>query len=418
MSTAAQLSVPLPTGVSIGRSNEFNQDAEMMRTQAEVMGAIMVAQKVPRNEAEAEQSLYRACKRSSFADTAEYKFPRGKKKNEQTGKWEDNIVSGASVALAREAKRVWGNLQSGFVIIRDTPEERHIRAFAYDVQTNVKETADACFSKLIQRKVATGQKDERGWDIKETQWVEPDERDLRELTNRHASIAERNCVLQLIPSDIIEEAKRICRETLQQEATKDPQAARRRLISGFDDLNVTVPMIEAYIGQPISQASPKQIADLRAIWVSIRDGNSTWSELMVAKVDEITSYVTKEKAAEFYTISKASGYTDDDRKEYLSSTFSIDNGDSKKIPVEGFVEAMNWAKTKKASPVGEVVGKEQPKSKESPSISAEDAKLRKRIDQLFEIHSTKEALRISMLKDYEGRLQELVDILESELPKD
>lgn len=248
-------------------AEERNASQAMARAQQEVQGAIILAKKFPRNEDAASMALWRSCKRTTFADRAEYSFPRGSKKN-ANGQWEKNFVTGPSAKLAREAVRCWGNLQVGTEIVRDTREERHIRSFAWDMETNTRRTSEASFRKLIQRKQDNGK----------TEWVEPDERDLRELTNKHASIAERNCSLQLIPTDIIEEAVNICRATMQSETKKDPEAARRKIILAFADINVTVAMLETYIGHALAQCSPAEIDDLRAVWASINEGNSTWAD--------------------------------------------------------------------------------------------------------------------------------------------
>jgi hypothetical protein len=43
-----------------------------------------------------------------------------------------------------------------------------------------------------------------------------------------------------------------------------------------------VEMLETFLGHPLAQASPAQIADLRTIYKSIYDGNSTWAEYVAA----------------------------------------------------------------------------------------------------------------------------------------
>lgn len=408
---STDLSISPAGGVDIQRGSEFNTDQAIMRAQQEVQGSIIIAKKFPRNEDEASQALWRACKRSSFADRAEYKFPRGKKKNEETGRWEDNIVSGPSASIAREAMRLWGNIQAGTEIVRDTDEDRHIRSFAWDMERNSRKVAETTFRKLIQRKVKTGKKDGRGWDETETQWVQPDERDLRELTNKHAAIAERNCILQLIPSDIIEEAIRICRETLRSEASQDPDAARRRLISGFDELNITVGMLEAYLGHPLAQSSPKEIADLRAIWVSIRDGNSTWGELMSTKMEDLAQYITPQQAGEFFSASKASGYTDQDRAAKCKELF--DSEDSRKMPTDKFEAAMAWAKTPKVTE--KKAEKPKAAAKEGTVIAPLTPEQETKLTQLFEIHNLPPLMQEKMRKDRAEDLPGLITELEAAL---
>lgn len=234
-------------------STELSTTAMAATVQAEVQAAVILAKKFPRNEDEAYSKLMKACKRTSFADDAAYSFPRG-----------GTSVSGPSINLARESARVWGNIESGTLITHDDEDTRTIRTWAWDKETNVRVFAEDTFKKLIFRK--------------KDGWITPDERDLRELTNRRAAILKRNCLLELIPKDFIEDAMRACKATLESETEQDPDGARKRLIVAFAELNITPDMLEKKLGHPLAQSSPTEVAELRKIYTSIRDGNSTWAE--------------------------------------------------------------------------------------------------------------------------------------------
>jgi len=234
-------------------STELAPSAAAAEKQYEIQSAIIIAKRFPRDEDLAFQKLMKACGRSSFAEDAEYAFPRG-----------GTTVKGPSVFLAREGARVWTNIRYGLTILRDDQQSRQIQGWAWDVETNTKVTAEDDFQKLIYRKG-------KGW-------ITPDERDLRELTNRRGAILIRNCVLQLLPKDLVEDAVEKCRETLRSTAAKDPDEARKKIILAFSELNITPEMLAVYLGHPIGQSSPAEIADLRGIYKSISDGNSKWSE--------------------------------------------------------------------------------------------------------------------------------------------
>lgn len=245
--------------LAVRPSGELGVNRDVARVVQEVQGAIIVAKQFPRNEDEARVRLIRACKRPNFAEEAEYEFPRG-----------GNDVSGPSVVLAREAARVWGNIQFGFEITQEDDVWRTIRAWAWDVEANSKPFQEDRFKKLIQRK-------RNG----ETQWVKPDERDLRELTNRRAAVCYRNCILQIIPRDLIDEAIDQARITIKDRAAKDPDGERKRIADAFaGDLNVMPKTLETILGHPLAEASPAEIAKLRAIYKSIRDGNSAIGEYL------------------------------------------------------------------------------------------------------------------------------------------
>lgn len=240
-------------------STRTEESFELLPTQnaaaveAEIRAAITVALRFPRNEDRAFEKLMRSCQRPAFAEDASYSFPRG-----------GQDVTGPSVYLAREAARVWGNIRHGVYVVTDDEEVRTIEAFSWDLETNTKIVAQDTFRKLIYRKKGG--------------WIKPDERDLRELTNRRGAILKRNCILETLPKDLIEDALAMSEATLKKGAEQNPEAARKKLILAFSGINVTPEMLEQKIGHHLAQCSPAELAELRRIYKSIADGNSTWSD--------------------------------------------------------------------------------------------------------------------------------------------
>ncbi|MFH1572430.1 MAG: hypothetical protein ABIG68_00510, partial [Acidobacteriota bacterium] len=238
------------------RTEETTELAPTMTVAAveqEIKAAITVALRFPRNEDRAFEKLMRSCRRPAFAEDASYSFPRAGVK-----------ITGPSIYLAREAARVWGNIRHGLNIVADDEETRTIEAWAWDLETNTKVYAQDTFKKLIYRKQGG--------------WIIPDERDLRELTNRRGAILKRNCILEIVPTDLIDDAQNMAVQTSQKGAEADPEEARKKVIMGFSSLNVTPEMLEQKLGHPLAQCSPSEIAELRQIYKSIADGNSTWGE--------------------------------------------------------------------------------------------------------------------------------------------
>ena len=240
-------------GGETAKQHELQTAGAMAKEQYEIESAIKSAKRFPRNENTCFQKLMVACSRASFAEDATYSFPRG-----------DVDVTGPSVNLAREAARVWGNIRFGLSVVRDDEDSRLIRGWAWDVESNVKNEFEDDFKKLIQRKG-------KGW-------IVPDERDLRELTNRRGAILVRNAILQMIPKDLIEDALFTCGQALEKSAGENPEAARKRLLVDFGSINVSVEQIERKIGHPFAQSTPKELAELRGICKSIQDGHTTWAE--------------------------------------------------------------------------------------------------------------------------------------------
>lgn len=237
--------------VSESVTGELETTATTAREVAEVQAAVIMARKFPRDEARAYSRLIASCGRESFAEDATYSFPRG-----------NTTVSGPSVNIAREAARIWGNVRFGLDIIRDDEETRAIRGWAWDVESNTKVSYVDEFAKLIQRKDK---------DSGQTRWISPDERDLRELTNRRGAICLRNCLLNLIPKDFIEDALGECERTLKGQVKKDKPAAIKAMAEDFANMGVTLEMLEQYLNHPLADVTDSGIVRLKGIYRALTD---------------------------------------------------------------------------------------------------------------------------------------------------
>ena len=255
-------------------SGETNIAQTLGRAQREIEVAMTVAQRFPRNEALARQNLLNVIKASPrLAEKVTYNYPRGKKQNAVTGEWEENIISGPSTYLAREAARVWGHLRTETGIIFDEGDERQIRSMSWDMQSNVLWASEQFFKKLVQRNDWTV---ENGKRIKKVVWKTPDERDLRELSNKYSSIGERNCILKIIPAHFIDEAIEIASQVTKEDAAKNIVTVRAKLADAFESEGVTVLMLEEYLGCRLDQLPPTRVPELRGIYLAIHDGSATW----------------------------------------------------------------------------------------------------------------------------------------------
>lgn len=246
------------------RGGELAQTTAAVEASTTIQAAVVLAHRFKRNEEACWEALMRSCKRPSFAEGTVYDFPRG-----------NTRVIGPSVKMAREAARIWGNIRTGIDILYDEPGDgttenpglRRIRGWAWDLQTNRHAAYEDSFLKLIQRKAG---------------WIVPDERDLRELTNRRGAMCERNAMLAIIPTDLIDDGMATAAATVESRANDDPEHEKKKLIMAFSRLNITPEMLEEYLGHQITQVAPQELATLREIWTSINDGNSTWAEYLGA----------------------------------------------------------------------------------------------------------------------------------------
>lgn len=252
-------------------SNELQTAYSGAAAQHEIQSAIVIAKRFPRDEDGSYARIIKACKRISFAGDCTYSFPRG-----------GTNVSGPSIYLAREFARVWGNIRHGCDIVHDDDNSRTIRAWAWDLETNVRVHADDTFQKSIFRKRVNAT-DEVVRTVAGGAWIRPDERDLRELTNRRAALAKRNCLLELLPSDMVEDAIREAGATIEKGVKEDPDGARKAIVKGFTGIGVSPEQIAQYLGHPIAQSSPAEIAELRKTWKAISDGQTTWAAVTAEK---------------------------------------------------------------------------------------------------------------------------------------
>jgi hypothetical protein len=157
-------------------------------------------------------------------------------------------------------------MRYGIRIVGLTDEHVHIRGFAIDLETNSSTEYEDQFKRLVQRKGRDG----------ETHWVQPDERDLRELIGRRGAILVRNAILSLLPPDLVDGALSTADKTLRGVASGELKASReevvRNLAARFDALGVSVAMIEGYLGHALADANADEVSDLKAIGKSLSDG--------------------------------------------------------------------------------------------------------------------------------------------------
>lgn len=228
------------------------------REKSMMLVSAQIAMQNPRNEARCLAAMLETCKMPAFAEKAEYRFPRGGKP-----------ITGASIHMAREAARAWGNIQCGFEIVSSDSGSMRILGWAWDVQNNTRTFGSDEFKRQHQRvNKATG----------ETEWIEPDERDMRELLNRRASLVVRNAILNLIPVHAITAAREQCDATRNASSAEKLKADKKgtiaKLISAFAKIDVTVPMLERWLKHPLDSISAEERAELLQMWTSIDEGNS------------------------------------------------------------------------------------------------------------------------------------------------
>lgn len=242
---------------------ELQTTRDKQQVKAEIEAMIVMARHFPRNVDQAIVNINKLCSRPRFADGAFYQFPRG-----------GTSVEGPSVNLARGIAAEWGNIKYGKRVIRDDGEEVTIEAFAWDMERNSYVTDQASFKSLVQRKIQ-GQ----------TKWVKPDERDKRELVNKHGAISERNCLLKILPRDVVDQAFDLCKDTVKNRTGKDREESIRNMLVAFSQYGVEKDQLEWWLADrrdsenaEIRSINADEMVALKGILTSVEDGNSTPSE--------------------------------------------------------------------------------------------------------------------------------------------
>lgn len=237
--------------------------AAVSREQAEIQAACVMAMQRPRNEDDAIVRVLKTCNRAGFAKKARYTYPRG-----------NTQIAGPSVNFAREFARVWGNIRYGYRVVEFDPinERTRIMGWALDLESNSYVSIELDFANRVQRKQDDGS----------TRWVRPNERDYRELSAKNGAIAERNSILKLFPPDVIEDAMNRCLDTQRGKAKSDLEGNRERtvrgLIEAFTEIAVSTEMLERKLGHSVKDVDADELAQLREIYVTIRDGQSKRDE--------------------------------------------------------------------------------------------------------------------------------------------
>lgn len=255
------------------QANTALAQVEQSRAVAEVQASLVLARANPRNEQAAEYRIMNSCKRKSLAECASYSFRRG-----------GEVVTGASIRLAEEIARHWGNMQYGFRELGRVDDGSEVEAFAHDLETNVR---------------VTRQFQVRHWrDTKQGGKKITEERDKYELVANMAQRRVRACLLELIPGDIVEAAEEACKATLIG-SIGDPAKKTQEIVTAFGPLGVSAEMIEGYLQRKLSSIVPADIVNLQRIYRSIRDGVAAVDEFFkaddVAKLNERFSKKTEQQ---------------------------------------------------------------------------------------------------------------------------
>lgn len=223
-----------------------------------VQGMIISAKNYPRSQGNALSKILQSCERVAFAEHAMYSYARGGQE-----------ITGPSIRLAEECARNWGNIDFGWREVERRPGESALLAFAWDLETNTRRTLE--FTVLHVRNTKKGA------------YALTDERDIYEMNANQAARRVRQCILALIPGDVVDSAVNRCEGTLT--SKESLEATRAKMIAAFKELDVTTDDIVRRMGKSIPALTSTDCLSLRKIWKSMKDSMSTKADWFEDVVD-------------------------------------------------------------------------------------------------------------------------------------
>jgi hypothetical protein len=254
------------------QSNETASAVLAAQARAVIEARYLIAINRPRDLDVVREKLLKECRRPGFAEVAIYKKPIGKG------------VEGLSIRFAEAAIRYMCNIDISQQTIYDDAEKRIIRVSCTDMETNTPYSSDVTIEKTVERRsikdgdtVVRKRKNSRGDDV---YIIVATEDDILNKQNALMSKAIRTNGLRLIPGDIQDECEQLVRETKKKADADDPDRAKRRLFDAFGAIGVTVSQIKEYLGHDGETLNPKELEDLRGIYVALKDGETNWREVM------------------------------------------------------------------------------------------------------------------------------------------
>lgn len=268
-------------------SNETAITALATKSRAEIEAAFVMAKKFPRNEEDIRIKVLKTCRIPSFAEKAKYRKPQGKVQDSR-GKWVQNYVIGPSVRLAEEMFRQWGHIDVETTVLYEDDRRRMVQVRAMDMESGSTNRGQFIIEKVVERKNAKGRTvmEERLNSSGERIFVvlaTEDEALMKQ--NSLASKYRRNLILQLIPVYLLADALDAVDETKTSNIKSDPEKAKKGVADEFASIGVLPSGLEEYLGHPFAQITPDEISELKDIFTTIKDGETTWAEVLAAKAD-------------------------------------------------------------------------------------------------------------------------------------
>lgn len=236
---------------SLMNRNQQSRIGEYQESKAlsEIKGKMYLARQFPRDPDWSLQNVLRECERPELAESAQYEFPKG-----------DSVVKGPSIRLVEVLARHWGNIDSGVNEIEANDGSTMIKAYAWDLETNVSD--EKTFSVKHERTTKRGS------------YKLTDERDIYEMVANKGARRKRACLLAVMPGWYVDAAVSACEETLKKSMTngRSMEDVIQSLVSAFSEFGISPAQIEEKMGKEIGKLSKNDAVKLKHLYSAIKDG--------------------------------------------------------------------------------------------------------------------------------------------------
>lgn len=232
-------------GRNQGQIAQYQESKEL----SEIKGKMFLARQFPRDPEYSLQAALRECQRKELAEQAMYEFTRG-----------DSKVRGPSIRLVEVLARHWSNITCGVDEIDSKDGETTIKAYAWDLETNVSDSKT--FSVKHVRTTKKGS------------YKLTDERDIYETVANKGARRKRACLLAVLPGWYVDACVDACEKTLAQTLTEGRtlEEVIAELVTAFSEFGIAPSQIEEKMGKEIGKFSKQDGVKLKHLYSAIKDG--------------------------------------------------------------------------------------------------------------------------------------------------
>ena len=239
---------------------------EQSRAIAQVQAAAVMARQFPRSTQAAINEMRDACGRTELAKRAFFKFPRG-----------GESVTGASVYLARELARIWGNIDYGLNELRrdDVHGQSEMQAYAWDLQTNARSTRTFVI--------------EHARDTKQGRKQLTDLRDISDNNNNFGARAVREMIFATLPQWFTDMAQEVCRETLKNGGGVPLPTRVANALAAYKRARITPSQLATRVGTEPDAWTHEDVTDLEILYRSLQNREITRDEAFPETESTVTA---------------------------------------------------------------------------------------------------------------------------------